>query len=312
MADEPEHFVCQCFFTHNIFLNDYEAHVTFKSKVQFENEYRKALYHRGCTTDEQWQEVLKQVEDEIERRKKLGRDSQRRKKIIITDYKPLHPDVYILQESFLADNFLSLVHYARDDVTATADGLLSMIKHCDGKPNTMNNFGVLLNELGFDENFFSPLRTNYLMPITRLLYPECGGNTLDSHKAFTVHYKIGEDLDLSYHYDNAEVTLNVSLGKEFVGGELFFGDMRQVPLRDTECTQCEHVTSYGLLHRGQHMHGALPIQSGERINLIIWMRSSVVRNKLCPMCGMEPRLMPCSGEGDGFTTGNSVPVCSAL
>ena len=41
MADEPEHFVCQCFFTHNIFLNDYEAHVTFKSKVQFENEYRK-------------------------------------------------------------------------------------------------------------------------------------------------------------------------------------------------------------------------------------------------------------------------------
>lgn len=60
------------------------------------------------------------------------------------------------------------------------------------------------------------------------------------------------------------------------------------------------------------MHGALPIQSGERINLIIWMRSSVVRNKSCPMCGMEPRLMPCSGEGDGFTTGNSVPVCSAL
>lgn len=38
-----------------------------------------------------------QVEGEIERRKKLGRDSQRRKKIIITDYKPLHPDVYILQ-----------------------------------------------------------------------------------------------------------------------------------------------------------------------------------------------------------------------
>ena len=55
-----------------------------------------------------------------------------------------------------------------------------------------------------------------------------GGDCLDSHKAFTVHYKIGEDLDLSYHYDKAEVTLNVSLGKEFSGGELFFGDMRQV------------------------------------------------------------------------------------
>ena len=91
-----------------------------------------------------------------------------------------------------------------------------------------NHSQILLNELGFDDGFFSPLRTNYLMPITRMLYPECGGDCLDSHKAFTVHYKMGEDLDLSYHYDNAEVTLNVSLGKEFSGGELFFGDMRQV------------------------------------------------------------------------------------
>ncbi|KAL9981094.1 hypothetical protein ACROYT_G009753 [Oculina patagonica] len=181
-----------------------------------------------------------------------------------------------------------------------------------GRPNTMNNYGILLNELGFDKGFFSPLRTNYLMPITRLLYPECGGDSLDSHKAFTVHYKIGEDLDLSYHYDNAEVTLNVSLGKEFSGGELFFGDMRQVPLIETECSECDHTPSYGLLHRGQHMHGALPIHSGERINLIIWMRSSAVRNKLCPMCDAEPRLVPCGGTGDGFTAGQPVAVCSTL
>lgn len=52
--------------------------------------------------------------------------------MISSDYKPLHPDVYILQESFLADSFLSQVRYARDDMTATTEGLLSMIKHCDG------------------------------------------------------------------------------------------------------------------------------------------------------------------------------------
>lgn len=89
---------------------------------------------------------------------------------------------------------------------------------------------VLLNELGFDEEFFNPLRTDYLIPITKLLYPEWGGDTLDSHKAFIVQYKIGEDVDLSYHYDNAEVTLNVSLGSEFTGGALYFGGMRQVGL----------------------------------------------------------------------------------
>lgn len=39
---------------------------------------------------------------------------------------------------------------------------------------------------------------------------------------------MNEDLDLSYHYDNAEVTLNVSLGKDFTEGNLYFGDMKQV------------------------------------------------------------------------------------
>ena len=60
------------------------------------------------------------------------------------------------------------------------------------------------------------------------------------------------------------------------------------------------------------MHGALPIQSGERINLIIWMRSSAVRNKLCPMCNRVPRLvLSFGGSGDGFTV-NPVSVCAAL
>ena len=32
----------------------------------------------------------------------------------------------------------------------------------------------------------------------------------------------GGDVSLSYHYDNAEVTLNVCLGGGFRGGDLFF------------------------------------------------------------------------------------------
>ena len=41
-------------------------------------------------------------------------------------------------------------------------------------------------------------------------------------------YSMGNDTDLSYHYDNAEVTLNVCLGKEFAGGDLFFGPLKGV------------------------------------------------------------------------------------
>lgn len=66
------------------------------------------------------------------------------------------------------------------------------------------------------------------MPIARLLYPQWVNEGLDSHRAFIVKYAEGEDLDLSYHFDNAEVTLNVCLGRKFEGGSLYFGSMRTV------------------------------------------------------------------------------------
>lgn len=87
-----------------------------------------------------------------------------------------------------------------------------------------------MNELGLDETFLTPLREKYLQPLTALLYPDCGGSCLDSHKAFVVKYALHEDLELQSHYDNAEVTLNVCLGKEFTEGSLYFAEFRQVPL----------------------------------------------------------------------------------
>ena len=63
----------------------------------------------------------------------------------------------------------------------------------------------------------------------------------------------------------------------------------------------EHNFSHGILHRGSHFHKALPIESGERWNLIIWMRSSKIRNKICPMCKETPNKIPAPYYGDGFT-----------
>ena len=62
-----------------------------------------------------------------------------------------------------------------------------------------------------------------------------------------------------------------------------------------------HKIGRGVIHRGQHMHGAMDISDGERYNLIIWMRSSSVRNDCCPRCNQPPNLIPFEGYGDGFT-----------
>lgn len=77
--------------------------------------------------------------------------------------------------------------------------------------------------------------------------------------------------------------------------------------------EVRHRKGWGLLHRGQQLHGALPIEFGERHNLIIWMRSSCIRNQLCPMCDQHPDLVETEGDGDGFSllaSSSSLPTSS--
>ena len=93
-----------------------------------------------------------------------------------------------------------------------------------------------MEEIGFYPNFMDKLRQEYLNHIAKVLYPKWFGETgLDSQRAFIVSYNTtaeGADkkatTDLSLHFDNAEVTLNVSLTDDFEGGELFFGGLWKV------------------------------------------------------------------------------------
>ncbi|NXY27039.1 OGFD2 protein, partial [Atrichornis clamosus] len=324
---------CACFFTDNIFVGRFGLHVRYRDGPQLRREYGRALRERGCRSEEQFREVLREIEAEVQRRKQLIHQSVERRAIISECYKPKHPELYTLQDSFLAPEFLEIVRFCKSP-GADLQGLLCYLESfsdkriyrlpvfteefCQafvdelenfeqsdmpkGRPNTMNNYGVLLNELGMDEAFLTPLRELYLGPITALLYPDLGGACLDSHKAFVVKYSLHEDLDLSSHYDNAEVTLNVSLGKEFTEGNFSSHyDNAEDPTAVPKYIEVEHVGAQGLLHRGGQIHGALPIASGERWNLIVWMRSSSIRNQLCPMCNRKPELVEAEGFGDGFT-----------
>jgi len=144
-------------------------------------------------------------------------------------------------------------------------------------PNTMNNYGVILDEFGFYP-FLDELMKKYISVLTRVLYPEWGGKSLDDHHGFIVEYKIGKDEDLSYHMDSCEITLNVCLGKTFEGGSLFFNGVREHESERVENFQFEHKRGLGILHVGQHWHGANKIKSGERYNLILWMMSSDYRS----------------------------------
>ena len=94
------------------------------------------------------------------------------------------------------------------------------------------------------------------------------------------------------------MTLNVCLlSDDCDGGELYFGDQE-----GSKGFGYVHQQGRAIMHRGRNLHCVLPLNSGHRINMVVWLRSSFVRNKICPMCSKPPDLETVfHGWGDGFT-----------
>ncbi|KTG43040.1 hypothetical protein cypCar_00023042 [Cyprinus carpio] len=239
-------YTCSCFFSDNIFLEEYKLHVRFVSENQFRKDYQNILRSLGCVSESQFRDVLGKIHAEIERRQHYALKSAERAATIKEIYTPLHQHVYYLQESFLDPEFLQLVKYCTS-TDATMEGLMNLIQ-TEAVPRVFR-FPVFRKE--FCKDFIEELEH-----FEQSDAPKGRPNTMNNYG---------------------------------------------VPLSETECVEVKHHVTEGLLHRGQHMHGALPISSGTRWNLIIWMRASRERNKLCPMCGKRPTLVESDGFSDGFT-----------
>ena len=154
------------------------------------------------------------------------------------------------------------------------------------RPNSMNEHGAILDEMGF-----APLMREWIRyavePLSRVCFPEVllEESHLDDHHAFVVEYGAGKDRTLSEHVDDAEVTLNLCLGRVFTGSKLLFngircGHHRQCEARTDELITTDHTLGSALLHLGNHRHRALPLESGHRSNLILWCRSRVYRERI--------------------------------
>uniref|UniRef100_A0A1I8IVA5 Fe2OG dioxygenase domain-containing protein n=1 Tax=Macrostomum lignano TaxID=282301 RepID=A0A1I8IVA5_9PLAT len=183
-----------------------------------------------------------------------------------------------------------------------------------GRPNTMNRDGLLLDELRPIRAWLDRLRSDWLQPLVDCLLPEAAnGAKLDSHRAFTVRYLPGRDTGLGYHYDNAEATLNVCLtdSNSYHGNALYFGDLVEpklgggCPLISPERLEAlpgvEQRLGWGLLHPGLRMHGVRRLLEGTRLNLILWLRASRLRNRLCPRCWRRPECTRLSQRYDVST-----------
>merc|ERR1719397_837947 len=175
--------ICKCFQQNNIFLREYGAHVSFLGRDQFVGEYGPYLKEMGCDNIDN---VVREVEEEVQRRVNLHESSWKRKCHIRENYKFKHPQIQNLSTTFLEDIFLDItkdsingrvnsnVQKLLDNVYSfpvfTKDFCKSFVEEMRNfkqsslpraQPNSMNKHGVLMFELGLDA-LVDNLRTDYL------------------------------------------------------------------------------------------------------------------------------------------------------
>eukprot|EP01062_Namystynia_karyoxenos_P000277 TRINITY_DN10087_c0_g1_i1.p1 TRINITY_DN10087_c0_g1~~TRINITY_DN10087_c0_g1_i1.p1 ORF type:complete len:572 (+),score=182.14 TRINITY_DN10087_c0_g1_i1:89-1717(+) len=154
------------------------------------------------------------------------------------------------------------------------------------RPNSMNNYGVIVNDIGM-EPMLDVLQREVLAPLSAAFYPGIGSN-LDHHHSFVVRYKMGEDLGLDMHTDDSDVTFNCCMGRQFQGAGLqFCGDLG-MPDHRAATLLYQHQKGRCVFHLGRRRHGADDITDGERLNLIIWNHNSEYRRtRESAMRGMQ-------------------------
>lgn len=341
MHDESaQSWMCECRLTHNYFVHGVGKHFVFNGD---EHEFRRS--YSASLKPHQVDTVLEALREQREERLGAATETLRRVERIAREYAPLHREVYSLDpQAFLDSDFRLIVDALKASQGSGAAcvrdlqgrGLLKELRpglwtfpvlsetFCDWleaelshfrssglpctAPNTMNRHGVILSELGFYPGLLDPFVYRYVDVVaSRLVASHTEG--LDSYRAFTVLYDAQKDGDreLALHYDNAEVTLNVNIGGQWEGGQVAFYGLCTEPENSRPPYEVTLRRGHGVLHAGLDLHKALPITSGSRHNLIIWSRSSGVRNDLCPMCFRQPKVVPTNKyHNEGFT----VPPCS--
>ena len=167
-------------------------------------------------------------------------------------------------------------------------------------------YGIVLNRKGFMidqrsvgylaipqfQKFYRELIDTYMRPLGRLFFPEYIQASEDSESfAFSIQYQAGGDQSIRQHTDASSLTLNINLnipdgGEDWSGSSLYF-----VEPETGKRNYVDFAPGVAIMHRGMTAHAALPITSGERSNLVLWLYGKDQRMRYTPY-GPDDRMTP--------------------
>jgi len=141
------------------------------------------------------------------------------------------------------------------------------------RPNGMNRYGCILNELGFEE-FLKGLSDRLLKPIAQILFSRrVSVQDLTTEYGFVVQYHPASDVNLAEHADASAITANICLLPSKEDAPLFFKNVREIgeTTHDVEPVKVAlDIPGEVVFHLGQHIHGVSNVTSS-RSNMVVWL-----------------------------------------
>jgi hypothetical protein len=135
------------------------------------------------------------------------------------------------------------------------------------------------------QTFYCEILDTYMRPIARMLFPEVMGYDTQTF-GFSIHYQPNTDSSIRPHTDASAVTLNINLNlpsEAFTGSAVDFFDV---------ATGQKHSLTFkpgtAMIHRGNVVHAAQPITSGERTNFVLWLYGD--RGQIPPQGAKRPTI----------------------
>uniref|UniRef100_A0A3Q7GA81 Uncharacterized protein n=1 Tax=Solanum lycopersicum TaxID=4081 RepID=A0A3Q7GA81_SOLLC len=180
--------------------------------------------------------------------------------------------------------------------------------------NNMNNM-TYLDDLGM-EYMLQNLMDRFISPISKARYyavffTQVGGSTLNEHEC------VVECHTEAVQVDDTELTLNVCLGQQFLGGELCFQGVYCEKHVDTPTRpeviklldrflndffqqdnfEYSHILGHAILYQGRNRHVSKVTTAGKRYNLVLGLHSAGFR-LVCKQLGDFSWCSECKQEKD--------------
>uniref|UniRef100_A0A0A9EQ91 Uncharacterized protein n=1 Tax=Arundo donax TaxID=35708 RepID=A0A0A9EQ91_ARUDO len=125
------------------------------------------------------------------------------------------PGLYVfamLQPTFCQMLVAEVDHFLHGAYVRNQNIMVTPIKDQDKYGADLSNFGL--------KTILDDLLRGFVSPIATVLYPELGASSLDLQNSYVIEY--AKDQGEAFHFDNSDIRMNVCIGREFTGGEMYF------------------------------------------------------------------------------------------